>query len=94
MANTLPTQPANKSLGETLPTLINTAQQVATAPVNLAIGGNSSPPGAEENAVKDRIDDAIPKGPKKADQSTGGRVMVAEQGDLNELAAARKQSTT
>lgn len=45
---------------------------------------------AHVEAVKDQIDDAVTKGPKKADASTGGRVMVAETGDLNELAASRQ----
>ncbi|KAK7961670.1 uncharacterized protein PG986_002495 [Apiospora aurea] len=39
--------------------------------------------------AKDRVDDALPKGPKKADASTGGRVQVGETGDLKELAAER-----
>ncbi|KAK7913910.1 hypothetical protein PG985_011613 [Apiospora marii] len=38
-------------------------------------------------AAKDKVDDAVPKGPKKADASTGGRVQVAETGDLKELQA-------
>ncbi|KAK5662675.1 hypothetical protein OQA88_8591 [Cercophora sp. LCS_1] len=45
---------------------------------------------APSEAVKDRVDDAIPKGPKKADQNTGGRVMVGEEGDLHDLAARRQ----
>lgn len=51
------------------------------------VGGNME---AHAEAVKDQIDDAVTKGPKKADASTGGRVMVAETGDLNELAASRQ----
>jgi hypothetical protein len=51
------------------------------------IGGNVE---AGSEAVKDRIDDAVPKGPKKADQSTGGRVQVGERGDLHDLAARRQ----
>ena len=45
---------------------------------------------AHAEAVKDQIDDAVTKGPKKADASTGGRVMVAETGDLHDLAASRQ----
>jgi hypothetical protein len=45
---------------------------------------------AVSEAIKDKVDDAIPKGPKKADASTGGRVMVGEKGDLLELAAKRQ----
>ena len=45
---------------------------------------------AHVEAVKDQIDDAVTKGPKKADASTGGRVMVAETGDLHDLAASRQ----
>ncbi|KAK7999407.1 hypothetical protein PG990_012007 [Apiospora arundinis] len=43
-------------------------------------------------AAKDAVDGAVPKGPKKADASTGGRVQVAETGDLKELAAEREYS--
>jgi hypothetical protein len=43
----------------------------------------------ENEAVKDQVDDALPKGPKRADQSTGGRVVVGETGDLHDLAARR-----
>lgn len=52
----------------------------------------SAAPGNEELANKNRIDAAIPKGPKKADQSSGGRVMIGERGDLNELAARRQSA--
>lgn len=45
---------------------------------------------APSEEIKDRVDDAMPKGPKKADQSSGGRVMVGEEGDLHELAAGRQ----
>ncbi|KAI1638893.1 hypothetical protein F4809DRAFT_639173 [Biscogniauxia mediterranea] len=45
---------------------------------------------AHEEAVKDQVDGAIAQGPKKADQSTGGRVSVAETGDLRDLAARRQ----
>ena len=45
---------------------------------------------ASIEAIKDRIDDAVPKGPKRADASTGGRVMVGEEGDLHDLAARRQ----
>ncbi|KAK9779157.1 putative SMP domain-containing protein [Seiridium cardinale] len=51
------------------------------------VGGNAE---LEGEAVKDRIDDAVPKGPKKADQSSGGRVQVGETGDLHDLAAKRQ----
>ncbi|KAI4596993.1 hypothetical protein KJ359_004903 [Pestalotiopsis sp. 9143b] len=51
------------------------------------VGGNAELHG---DAIKDKIDDAVPKGPKKADQSTGGRVQVAETGDLHDLAARRQ----
>ncbi|KAJ9149353.1 hypothetical protein NKR23_g4363 [Pleurostoma richardsiae] len=51
------------------------------------VGGNAELHG---EALKDRIDDAVPKGPKKADPSSGGRVMVGEQGDLHDLAAAKQ----
>ena len=50
----------------------------------------SAAQGNEEPAIKDRIDDAVQKGPKKADQSSGGRVMIGEKGDLHELAARRQ----
>lgn len=43
----------------------------------------------QTDAAKDQVDDALPKGPKKADASTGGRVQVAETGDLKQLAAER-----
>ncbi|GAP89649.1 hypothetical protein SAMD00023353_3500600 [Rosellinia necatrix] len=48
------------------------------------------PAEAHEEAVKDQIDGAIASGPKKADQSTGGRVLVGETGDLRDLAARRQ----
>ena len=38
------------------------------------------------------IDDAVAKGPKKADENSGGRVQVAETGDLHDLAARRRFS--
>ncbi|KAI0129173.1 hypothetical protein BJ170DRAFT_594993 [Xylariales sp. AK1849] len=41
---------------------------------------------AHGEAVKDRIDDAVAKGPKRADASSGGRVIVGETGDLHDLA--------
>ncbi|KAI3337023.1 hypothetical protein HD806DRAFT_24880 [Xylariaceae sp. AK1471] len=41
-------------------------------------------------AVKDQVDGAIATGPKRADQSSGGRVQVGEQGDLHDLAARRQ----
>ncbi|KAI1851301.1 hypothetical protein JX265_000465 [Neoarthrinium moseri] len=50
-------------------------------------GGNAEAP---SEAVKDQIDDAVAKGPKKADQYSGGRVSVAETGDLHDLAARRQ----
>ncbi|KAI8947169.1 hypothetical protein F4801DRAFT_561804 [Xylaria longipes] len=45
---------------------------------------------AHEEAIKDQIDGATAKGPKIADQSTGGRVQVGETGDLHDLAARRQ----
>lgn len=54
------------------------------------VGGNAE---VHAEALKDKvdaIDDTAAKGPKKADQSSGGRVMVAEQGDLHDLAARRQ----
>ncbi|KAK8017026.1 hypothetical protein PG993_015215 [Apiospora rasikravindrae] len=47
---------------------------------------------SQDEAAKDLVDDALPKGPKKADASTGGRVQVGETGDLKELAAERHES--
>ncbi|KAI5928718.1 hypothetical protein F4810DRAFT_20872 [Camillea tinctor] len=47
---------------------------------------------AHEEAIKDQVDGAIAQGPKKADQSTGGRVSVGETGDLHDLAAKRQSS--
>ncbi|KAH6653820.1 hypothetical protein BKA67DRAFT_658161 [Truncatella angustata] len=55
--------------------------------VQAEIGANA---GASGEAIKDKIDDAVPKGPKKADASSGGRVQVAETGDLHDLAARRQ----
>lgn len=43
--------------------------------------------------VKDKIDDVdnvVAKGPKRADQYSGGRVQVGETGDLHDLAAKRQ----
>ncbi|TRX94878.1 hypothetical protein FHL15_004339 [Xylaria flabelliformis] len=45
---------------------------------------------AHKEAIKDQIDGATAKGPKRADQSTGGRVQVGETGDLHDLAARRQ----
>ena len=42
-----------------------------------------------DEAVKDQVDGAVATGPKKADEHSGGRVQVAETGDLKELAAKR-----
>ncbi|KAI1406624.1 hypothetical protein F4819DRAFT_481387 [Hypoxylon fuscum] len=44
----------------------------------------------KDEAVKDKVDGAVRKGPKKADETTGGRVQVAETGDLHDLAAKRQ----
>ncbi|KAI1501295.1 hypothetical protein F5X99DRAFT_208486 [Biscogniauxia marginata] len=45
---------------------------------------------AHVEAIKDQVDGAIAKGPKKADQFMGGRVSVGETGDLHDLAAKRQ----
>jgi len=45
---------------------------------------------AHNEDIKDRIDDAVPKGPKRASRESGGRVMVGEVGDLHDLAARRQ----
>ncbi|RYP06937.1 hypothetical protein DL765_009303 [Monosporascus sp. GIB2] len=45
---------------------------------------------AHAEKVKDQVDDAVAKGPKRADAHSGGRVLVGETGDLHDL-AARKQ---
>ncbi|KAI1426689.1 hypothetical protein F5Y12DRAFT_740708 [Xylaria sp. FL1777] len=45
---------------------------------------------AHGEAVKDQVDEAIASGPKRADPSTGGRVLVGETGDLHDLAARRQ----
>ncbi|KAK7987088.1 hypothetical protein PG996_006310 [Apiospora saccharicola] len=64
----------------------------------LQIGSKKNPDGetisleAKAEAAKDKVDDAVPKGPKKADASSGGRVQVGEKGDLKELAAERNDS--
>ncbi|KAI2471473.1 hypothetical protein F4781DRAFT_429369 [Annulohypoxylon bovei var. microspora] len=50
------------------------------------LGGNTE---AQEEELKDKVDGAVRSGPKKADQSTGGRVQVGETGDLHDLAARR-----
>ncbi|KAH9906447.1 hypothetical protein F4778DRAFT_649744 [Xylariomycetidae sp. FL2044] len=59
--------------------------------------GTSQPPTdagaameAKGEAIKDQVDGAVAKGPKKADQTTGGRVQVGETGDLHDLAAKRQ----
>ncbi|KAI0481648.1 hypothetical protein F4859DRAFT_475478 [Xylaria cf. heliscus] len=44
---------------------------------------------AHKEAIKDQIDGATAQGPKRADPSTGGRVIVGETGDLHDLAARR-----
>ncbi|KAI1302662.1 hypothetical protein F5Y03DRAFT_361502 [Xylaria venustula] len=51
------------------------------------IGAHSE---AHGEAVKDQVDGAIASGPKRADPSSGGRVQVAETGDLHDLAARRQ----
>ncbi len=38
---------------------------------------------AEHEALKDQVDGAVPTTEKIADQSSGGRVFVAETGDLS-----------
>ncbi|KAI0165753.1 hypothetical protein GGR57DRAFT_448626 [Xylariaceae sp. FL1272] len=47
----------------------------------------------QDEAVKDQVDGAVATGPKRADQTTGGRVQVAETGDLHDLAARRQSKT-
>ncbi|KAI1331311.1 hypothetical protein F5Y16DRAFT_395750 [Xylariaceae sp. FL0255] len=46
-----------------------------------------------DEAIKDQVDGAVATGPRRADASTGGRVNVAETGDLNELAARRRSAS-
>ncbi|KAI0405334.1 hypothetical protein F4802DRAFT_562719 [Xylaria palmicola] len=45
---------------------------------------------AQGEAIKDQVDGATASGPKRADQSSGGRVQVGETGDLHDLAARRQ----
>ncbi|KAI1777661.1 hypothetical protein F4818DRAFT_407453 [Hypoxylon cercidicola] len=45
---------------------------------------------SHDEALKDKVDGAVRAGPKKADQTTGGRVQVGETGDLHDLAARRQ----
>ncbi|KAI1265079.1 hypothetical protein F5Y18DRAFT_56928 [Xylariaceae sp. FL1019] len=47
----------------------------------------------QDEAVKDQVDGAVATGPKRADQTTGGRVQVAETGDLHDLAARRQSQS-
>lgn len=63
---------------------------------NTELGSSSGNSSAEARAekVKDQIDDAVAKGPKKADEHSGGRVQVAETGDLNDLAARRQSASS
>ncbi len=54
--------------------------------------GSGSGTGTQAEWIKDQIDDAVAKGPKKADEYSGGRVQVGETGDLHDLAAKRRQA--
>ena len=45
---------------------------------------------AHGEALKDKVDGAVRTTEKKADESSGGRVMVGETGDLHDLAAGRQ----
>ncbi|RYP54252.1 hypothetical protein DL769_010375 [Monosporascus sp. CRB-8-3] len=45
---------------------------------------------AHAEKVKDQVDDAVAKGPKRADAHSGGRVLVGETGDLHDLAAKKQ----
>ncbi|KAI1661640.1 hypothetical protein F4813DRAFT_385320 [Daldinia decipiens] len=45
---------------------------------------------SHDEALKDKVDGAVRTGPKKADETTGGRVQVGETGDLHDLAAKRQ----
>ncbi|KAI1644769.1 uncharacterized protein F4817DRAFT_201070 [Daldinia loculata] len=45
---------------------------------------------SHDEALKDKVDGAVMTGPKKADETTGGRVQVGETGDLHDLAAKRQ----
>ncbi|OTB07115.1 hypothetical protein M426DRAFT_8844 [Hypoxylon sp. CI-4A] len=45
---------------------------------------------SHDEALKDKVDGAVRSGPKKADENSGGRVQVAETGDLHDLAAKRQ----
>ena len=63
--------------------------ETATAAPNTDLAASAE---AEAERVKDQIDDAVAKGPKKADENSGGRVQVAETGDLHDLAARRQSS--
>ncbi|KAI0395342.1 hypothetical protein F5Y17DRAFT_457079 [Xylariaceae sp. FL0594] len=69
------------------------AQTILTSPPTATTTESSSAPAPSE-AVKDQVDgvvsEATATGPKRADQNSGGRVQVAETGDLHELAARRQ----
>ncbi|KAI0603320.1 hypothetical protein F4775DRAFT_23949 [Biscogniauxia sp. FL1348] len=67
-------------------------EQVSTHSSSTVQADPGSRAEAHDEAVKDQVDGAIAQGPKKADQFTGGRVNVAETGDLHDLAAAKRQS--
>ncbi|KAI1340456.1 hypothetical protein F5Y15DRAFT_40317 [Xylariaceae sp. FL0016] len=51
----------------------------------------NKPDAEPSEGAKDQVDGAVATGPKKADASTGGRVNVAETGDLHDLAAKRQK---
>jgi hypothetical protein len=45
---------------------------------------------ARSEELKDKVDGAVRTTEKKADENSGGRVMVGETGDLHDLAAKRQ----
>ncbi|KAI6092508.1 hypothetical protein F4821DRAFT_135997 [Hypoxylon rubiginosum] len=70
---------AQNIVDETSPTLSKTTQS--------ELGANLE---TNDEEVKDKVDGAVRTGPKKADETTGGRVQVGETGDLHDLAAKRQ----
>ena len=67
--------------------IIDEQSSTAGSTTQADIGANAELSG---EALKDKVDGAVPATEKLADENSGGRVMVGETGDLHDLAARRQ----
>ncbi|KAI2626469.1 hypothetical protein GGR54DRAFT_591080 [Hypoxylon sp. NC1633] len=68
----------------------NIVAETTSTPGNTTQSDLGSKLESNDEGLKDQVDGAVRSGPKKADENSGGRVQVAETGDLHDLAAKRQ----